>query len=114
MPLMLFCVFYTCFSVRFVDLYDKYYKQVYPAKLVFVSFLRQHTEGFMVKQLQEKGYGDQIIQYVFDANRPDLSKLDSLFGLLSADSISFDAEVKQTTDTLKEDTTWEMVEALSL
>ena len=87
---------------------------MYPAKLVFVSFLQQHAEGVMVKCLQKAGYGEYILQYVFDASRPDLSKLDSLFGLLSSESVTFEQEVKDTEAKLAEDSTWEMVDALTL
>jgi len=74
-------------------LFEKYYKEVYPAKLVFVSFLGQTEEGQMVQELRELGIAP--LQYKFDKNRPDLSKIDHLFGLLSTETTSFDEEVDQ-------------------
>ena len=49
---------------RFDELFDKYYKEVHPARLVFVSFLRsQHAEGQMVSDLVKRGY--QPLQFKF-------------------------------------------------
>ncbi|KAK7101600.1 uncharacterized protein [Littorina saxatilis] len=76
----------------FADLYQKYCEDVYPARLVFVSFLRsQHAAGQMVSALQTKGY--KPLEFRLEGSRPDLSKLDNLFGLLSADSADFDDEL---------------------
>ena len=78
---------------RFAPLYDKYYKEVYPAKLVFVSFLRRQTdEGDMMRPLKQLGYSP--LQFKFDQQRPDLTKLDSLFGRLSSESQTFEEEVR--------------------
>ena len=78
---------------RFAPLFKKYHTEVYPAKLVFVSFLRsQHATGQMIRELNQEGFSP--LQFVFDNSRPDLSKLDNLFGLLSSESQSFDDEVK--------------------
>ncbi|ESO89374.1 hypothetical protein LOTGIDRAFT_229223 [Lottia gigantea] len=75
-------------NMNFCELYTKYYKEVYPAKLVFVSFLRgQHAKGQMVTQLQTAGFDP--LQFKLDGTRPDLTKLDNLFGLLSSDSQTF-------------------------
>lgn len=65
---------------------------MYPAKLVFVSFLYQREEGYMVSELRKLGFSP--LQFKFDNQRPDLTKLDNLFGQLSAETSMFDDEVK--------------------
>jgi hypothetical protein len=68
---------------------------VYPATLVFVSFLRsQHAEGQMVKELDEMGV--KYMQFKFSQDMPDLTKLDTMLGLLSAESASFEEQVRYT------------------
>ena len=73
-------------------MFKKYYEEIYPAKLVFVSFLRsQHSNGKMVKALRDIGINP--LQFKMDGTRPDLSKLDNLFGLLSTEVESFTDEI---------------------
>lgn len=87
---------------RFAELYDKYYKEVYPANLVFVSFLHnQHAKGQMVMALQAKGYDP--LQFKLDNQRPDMTKLDNLFGLLSAKSCTFEEELKRKEEAMTSD-----------
>lgn len=94
------------FCVRFAPLFKKYREEVFPAHLVFVSFLHRQTDkGQMVQDLASHGVTENIFQFKFDQYRPDLTKLDSMFGLLSTDSESFgqevsDAEVKFAADAL--------------
>eukprot|EP00800_Vazella_pourtalesii_P004862 TRINITY_DN15629_c0_g1_i1.p1 TRINITY_DN15629_c0_g1~~TRINITY_DN15629_c0_g1_i1.p1 ORF type:complete len:581 (+),score=124.63 TRINITY_DN15629_c0_g1_i1:210-1745(+) len=77
---------------KFCPLFKEYYETVYPAKLVFVSFLRsQHQVGQMVKEL--KALNMNPMQFVFNQARPDLTKLDHLLGLLASSSVSFNDEV---------------------
>lgn len=76
----------------FADLFEKYYNEVYPAKMVFVSFLHdQHAEGQMVSEMKAKGF--EPLQFKFHRTQPDLTKLDKLFGLLSSETETFDQEV---------------------
>ena len=76
----------------FCRLYKKYHDEVYPAKLVFVSFLRQqHATGQMVRQLEGEGFKPLVFK--LDGSRPDLTKLDKLFGLLSSGTSTFTDEV---------------------
>ncbi|KAK3576583.1 hypothetical protein CHS0354_011259 [Potamilus streckersoni] len=83
------------YNFNFCQLYKRYHEEVYPAKLVFVSFLiNQHVEGTMVRPLKDEGFNP--IQFKFEGHRPDLTKLDKLFGLLSAEhTSSFEEELKQ-------------------
>lgn len=87
---------------RFSPLYKKYHDEIYPAQLVFVSFLRQqHDEGQMVRELKNLGFSP--LQFRLEGSRPDLTKLDSLFGLLSSHSASFGEELSSTEKSIKED-----------
>ena len=89
-------------SFRFAELYEKYCKEVYPARLVFVSFLcYQHAPGQMVPALRNLGHNP--LQFRLEGSRPDLSKLDNLFGLLSADSASFDEELAAAEQRIRKD-----------
>lgn len=73
-------------KTRFFKLFLKYREEVYPAKLVFISFLaHQHDLGQIYKQFQEANIPD-VIQFKFNRQRPDLTKLDNLLGLLSTES----------------------------
>lgn len=84
-----------CNGYRFGALYKKYCEEIYHARLVFVSFLTsQHATGRMVSELNGMGYSP--LQFRLEGSRPDLSKLDNLFGLLSSDSASFDEELAAT------------------
>ncbi|CAF5133670.1 unnamed protein product, partial [Rotaria sp. Silwood1] len=71
-----------------------YRTEIYPAKLVFISFLRhQHAQGQMYKEFQDANVPD-VIQFKFSGERPDLTKIDNLLGLLSTGSSeSFDDHV---------------------
>ncbi|KAK2158796.1 hypothetical protein LSH36_164g11008 [Paralvinella palmiformis] len=84
-----------CQGMRFANMFQKYRQEVSPnCRLVFVSFLRrQHATGYMVQQLKECGIEEGIIQFKFDQSRPDLSKLDRMIGLLSAETDAFDVQV---------------------
>ena len=91
-----------CKGFKFHDLYKKYCEDVYNARMVFVSFLRnQHSEGQMVREFNQKG--TPVMQFKFDQSRPDLTKLDTLFGLLSAESSDFEGEVSKLQERLKVD-----------
>nr|XP_054749411.1 uncharacterized protein LOC129254897 [Lytechinus pictus] len=78
---------------RFLPLFKKYREEVYAdAKLVFISFLfSQHAVGQMVSALNADGI--QPMQFKFSRSRPDLTKLDSILGLLSTSTGDFKMEV---------------------
>jgi hypothetical protein len=66
---------------------------VFPAKIVFVSFLPNPTEkGRMVTALENMGLVP--LQFRLDSNRPDLQKLDSLLGLLATESSTFTSQIE--------------------
>jgi len=78
----------------FPELFLKYYQEVYPAKLVLVSFLENpNSKGRMIRSLENMGL--EIIQFRLDGKRPDLTKMDSLLGLLSSESSFFPTQVTE-------------------
>ena len=67
--------------------------EVHPARLVMVSFLDDpNQKGRMVRALEE--FGIAPLQFRLDAKRPDLTKLDSLLGILSAEANFFSIQAK--------------------
>lgn len=86
----------------FLDLYKKYHAEVYPAHLVFVSFLPdQHAPGRMVTELRQAGFSP--IQFKFNAHKPDLTKLDKLFGLLSSKTGTFEDQLTDIESRIRND-----------
>ncbi|CAG5117351.1 unnamed protein product [Candidula unifasciata] len=87
---------------NFAELFKKYHDEVYPANLVFVSFLRgQHAEGIMVTQLNELGFHPKQLR--LEGSRPDLTKLDDLFAQLSAATTSsFQEDLQEAEQFVKE------------
>ncbi|PAA52079.1 hypothetical protein BOX15_Mlig025882g1 [Macrostomum lignano] len=84
-------------GTRFFPLFERYRQEVFDAKLVFVSFLRQqHSRGQMVYKAAELGLNVQ--QFVLNGSRPDLNKLDSILGRLGVQCSTFEEEVQKMTD----------------
>ena len=80
-------------NTYFAQLFYNYYVQVFPAKLVFVSFLEDpNVKGRMVKALE--AFSIPVLQFRLSSIRPDLSKLDSLLALLSSHTSHFAHQVK--------------------
>jgi hypothetical protein len=91
---------YVILFFSFHELFKKYYEEVYPAKLVFVSFFEyQQSKGFMVPKLEQVGF--KPLRFVFDLFRPDLTKLDKLFGLLTTETSNFSDQVRDMENTIK-------------
>lgn len=82
-------------SWRFQNLFMEYRKQVYPASLIFVSFLgHQHSEGQMYREFTRDNVPD-VLQFKFSRQRPDLTKLDTILGqICSKSSKSFAGHVE--------------------
>ena len=81
---------------HFDTLFTKYADEVHKAKLVFVSFLSSQTDdGQMVKKLKKAGFSELVQQFRFDQSRPDLTKLDHMFAVLSTAGDWFEVEVQQ-------------------
>ena len=87
---------------RFFKLFMDYRQQVYPASLIFVSFLSsQHSQGQMYSHFIREN-GPDVLQFKFDRSRPDLTKLDSILGVLcSKSSESFSGRVERIESDLK-------------
>ncbi len=111
-------------KTRFFKLFMKYREEVYPAKLVFISFLaHQHDQGQIYKQFQEANVPDVIqvretlfsiffllvllcifLQFKFNRERPDLTRLDNLLDLLSTGSSDlFDDRVEKLENEFQQD-----------
>jgi len=85
----------------FPELFFKYYNEVYPAKIVFVSFLENPSEkGRMVTSLENMGIVP--LQFKLDGKRPDLTKLDSLLGLLASENSLFPKQAEEMAQMMKE------------
>jgi len=80
---------------NFSGLFKKYYHEVYPARLIFISFIGQTDQGQMVKELKTVAPEIKVLQFRFNGSRPDLSKLDNVFGLLSSESEAFSKELDE-------------------
>ena len=72
----------------FASVFKKYREEVYPAKLVFISFLENNKDGQMVNHLKQliPGIEKDIIQFIMNNKNPDLRKLDELLNTLSLDT----------------------------
>ena len=54
------------------------------ARVILVSFLQPHNQGTMKQRLAEIGFSEpDVVQFRMDAQRPDLSKFDSLLGTVA-------------------------------
>ena len=87
---------------RFYELFMEYRKNVYPAQLIFVSFLNsQHSEGDMYRRFVRDNVED-VLQFKFDRSRPDLTKLDGILGsICSKSSESFSGLVEKIESDIK-------------
>lgn len=90
----------------FAQLFYKYYNEVYPAKMVFVSFLENPSEkGRMVRSLENLGLVP--LQFRLDSRRPDLTKVDTLLGLLASECDYFPIQVNFLAERLGSDAEFE-------
>eukprot|EP01088_Endostelium_zonatum_P008726 TRINITY_DN21884_c0_g1_i1.p1 TRINITY_DN21884_c0_g1~~TRINITY_DN21884_c0_g1_i1.p1 ORF type:complete len:538 (-),score=139.49 TRINITY_DN21884_c0_g1_i1:42-1655(-) len=68
---------------RWMGLWKKYLAEVNPnAKVVFISFLGENVKGRMVAEYDREKL--PYLQFVFNLQRPDLSKLDKVLAMLSS------------------------------
>ncbi|WAR31528.1 hypothetical protein MAR_034070 [Mya arenaria] len=86
----------------FDEMFQKYHDEVFPAKIVFVSFFYNQTNrGHMLPKLETRGF--KPMRFVFDTSRPDLTKLDKLFGMLASGSSGFNNEIDEMEAVIKQD-----------
>ncbi|CAF0709851.1 unnamed protein product [Brachionus calyciflorus] len=87
---------------RFFELFMEYRKTIYPASLIFVSFLgHQHSQGQMYSDFVRENVPD-VLQFKFSRSRPDLTKLDSILGTIcSRSSQSFSGHVEKIESNLR-------------
>lgn len=89
-------------NYKFRALFKKYHDEIYPSRLVFVSFLHsQHAKGQMVEEMKDDGF--DVIQFKLDRSRPDLTKLNNLVGQLAIGANDFDTQVNQLEQQLRTD-----------
>ena len=75
----------------FPMLFRRYIDEVYPARLVLVSFLEINTKGQMATALEALGI--RPLQFTLDGQRPDLTRLDGLMGLIAGTTDTLGQEV---------------------
>ena len=87
---------------KFFELFKEYRQKVYPATLIFVSFLSsQHQLGQMYGKFLDEKIED-VMQFKFSRERPDLTKLDSILGsICSRSSQSFSSYIEKIEGELK-------------
>lgn len=74
---------------RFADLYKKYIEDVYPARLVFVSFSDPNKDAQMITDLKTK-VGENVVDelvkvFKFNVVNPDLDRMDIVLKYLAGD-----------------------------
>ena len=87
----------------FADVFKKYREEVYPAKLVFVSFLDSNKDGQMVVDLKQTipGIEKDIVQFIMAGQNPDLRKLDELLNTLSLDTDFYNNKCTKLTEKIQ-------------
>ena len=82
-------------ATAFAEIFKQYREEVYPAKLVFVSFLENNKDGPMVASLKHliPNIAKDIIQFRMNLRKPDLRKLDELLNTMAIYSNSYDEKV---------------------
>jgi hypothetical protein len=85
----------------FASLFNEYRKTVYPAKLIFVSFVKD--KSYMIDALikENPDIEKDILQFKLFANKPDLTKLDTILGSIAIQSQKFEERVIQLAEKLK-------------
>ena len=68
----------------------------------------------MVSEFKNRYPELDVLQFRFSGDRPDLSKLDNVFGLLSSESESFVGEMEEVLRVVQRDDILAMTELLTL
>jgi hypothetical protein len=67
-------------GLMFSEVYERYVKEVYPARLIFISFSNPNRDAQMVTELKtrlgESTVAEYIDVYKFDTRNPDLNRFD--------------------------------------
>lgn len=81
-------------DTMFAGLYHKYAKEIYPARLIFISFTSPQKDGDMVTSLKreigEKKVAEFVEVYKFNVNDPDLNKLDTVLERMTCHDVVSD------------------------
>ena len=75
-------------------MFKKYHEEVYPASLVFISFIGWGSHE-MVNELKLRFPEFKPMCFDFSERRPDLTRLDHVFGSLSIKTQDFGTEIDQ-------------------
>ena len=84
----------SCNGMMFAKMFKEYITTVYPAKLMFISFLVNETSGTMYNALKTSmpAYMENITRIIFNRQKPDLTKLDDLLAKISQVKIEIPLE----------------------
>ena len=80
------------FSCSFAQLFLKYHQEVSPATLVFISFTGYQPHS-MIKSLNKSAPHLKPMVFDFKQERPDLTKLDHILGVLSLQAMGFKTDI---------------------
>lgn len=76
----------------FAQVFKNYHDTVYPAQLVFISFLPNGASGQMIPVLRELDSNIKISEYVMNISRPDLRKIDTILNQMTVRSERYEQE----------------------
>ena len=90
------------YDKNFANTFKKYYDNVYPAKLVFVSFLQDNRDGHMVRELKKvmPNINENLVQFRLNKYKPDLRKLDDLLNVLALETDLYQEQCEMLKDKL--------------
>jgi len=77
-------------NMNFMILYIKYCKEIYPAKLIFISFSDINNDAKMIRELKDvlgSNFDELVKAFKFNKENPDTNKLDLVFKYLEGISI---------------------------
>lgn len=81
-----------CQAMHFDAMFAKYQAECFPARVVFVSFIRQGARGQMTAALDLRKLPYQQLR--LDPARPDLTRLDAMLGDIAVQGDLFDERAK--------------------
>nr|QBK88423.1 MAG: uncharacterized protein LCMiAC01_01000 [Mimivirus LCMiAC01] len=75
----------------FSSIFKQYWETIYQSKLIFVSFVSDNKDGYMVSDLKKEipGVEKNIIQFRLNYSKPDLRKLDTLLNTMEMESDAY-------------------------
>ena len=83
-------------------LFKKYYHEVYNSRIVFITFQEDLSSAQMVSELKSVAPEIEVLRFCFHKKKPDLSKLDHVFGVLSCRGPEFNRKFENYENLIKE------------